>query len=142
MSERYFPDFMPSPGVSRESLPFWEAAKEKRLVVQHCKACGADRHPPAPCCKQCGSHDQDVRDTAGTGFVYTYTVVHQKFIPGMPEPYVVASIELDGTDGIRVVSNLVEVDPAEVRVGLEVEVVFEEMSDELTVPRFRPRTGS
>jgi len=130
---------MPSPGVSRESLPWWEAAREGRLVVQRCAQCEAERHPPSPCCNRCGSHDLEFRDTAGTGVVYTYTVVHQPFIPGMPEPYVVASIELDGTDHLRVVSNLVEVDPADVRIGLEVEVVFERMSDELTVPRFRPR---
>ncbi len=139
MSERYFPDLMPSPGISRESLPWWEAALEGRLVVQRCTKCHAERHPPAPCCKSCGSHELDVRDTAGTGVVYTYTVVHQKLIPGMPEPYVVASIELDGTDGLRIVSNVVDIDPSKVRVGMEVEVVFEKMSDELMVPRFRPR---
>lgn len=140
MADRYFPDLMPSPGISRESLPWWDAAREKRLVVQHCNACGADRHPPAPCCRKCGSHDQTVRDTDGTGVVYTYTIVHQKFIPGMPEPYVVASVELDGTAGLRVVSNIVDCDPADVKIGMAVEVVFEEMSDELTVPRFRPKS--
>ena len=139
MADRYFPDFMPSPGVSRESLPFWEAALEGRLVIQKCGACGAERHPPAPCCSKCGSHDVRTRDVDGTGVVYTYTVVHQKFIPGMPEPYVVASVELDGTDGVRIVSNVVDVDPAEVQVGMAVEVFFEEMSDELKVPRFRPK---
>lgn len=139
MADRYFPDFMPSPGVSRESLPFWEAALEGRLVLQKCGACGAERHPPAPCCSKCGSHDVRTREVDGTGVVYTYTVVHQKFIPGMPEPYVVASIELDGTDGVRIVSNVVDVDPAEVQVGMAVEVFFEEMSDELKVPRFRPK---
>ena len=140
MSERYFPDLMPSPGISRESLPWWEAALEGRLVVQSCGACKAERHPPAPCCSRCGSYDQEVRDTAGTGVVYTFTIVHKPLIPGMPEPYVVASIELDGTEGLRVVSNLVEIDPSEVRIGLAVEVVFEKMSDELVVPRFRPKS--
>ena len=80
-----------------------------------------------------------MRETAGTGVVYTFTVVHQKFIPGMPEPYVVASIELDGTEGLRVVSNVVGVEPSEVRIGMPVEVFFEHMSDELVVPRFKPR---
>ncbi|MDG2307259.1 MAG: OB-fold domain-containing protein [Candidatus Binatia bacterium] len=140
MTDRYFPDLMPSPGISRESLPWWEAALEGRLVVQSCTACKAERHPPAPCCNRCGSYDQGVRDTAGTGVVYTFTVVHKPLIPGMPEPYVVASIELDGTEGLRVVSNLVEIDPSEVRIGLEVEVVFEHMSEELVVPRFRPKS--
>ncbi len=139
MSERHFPDLMPSPGVTRESLPWWEAVLQGRLVVQKCNACGAERHPPCPCCARCGSHDVGMRDTEGTGVVYTFTVVHQKFIPGMPEPYVVASIELDGTDGLRVVSNVVGVEPSEVRIGMPVEVFFEHMSDELVVPRFKPR---
>lgn len=140
MSDRWFPDFMPSPAVTPESLPWWEAAREGRLVVQRCKACGDERHPPSPCCRKCRSHDLEMRDTAGTGVVYTFSVVHQQYIPGMPEPYVVASIELDGTPGLRVVSNLIGIEPSEVRVGLPVEVVFEKMSDELTVPRFRPRS--
>lgn len=140
MADRYFPDLMPSPGVSRESLPWWEAALEGRLVIQKCNACGSERHPPAPCCATCGSHDVGTRDVEGTGTVYTFTVVHQKFIPGMPEPYVVASIELDGTDGLRIVSNVIDCDPAEVRIGMPVEVFFEKMSDELSVPRFRPRS--
>jgi len=74
--------------------------------------------------------------------VYTYTVVHQAFIPSLQDrvPYVVIAVELDGAEGARIVSNLVDAAPGEVRVGMPVEVAWEDMGPELAVPRFRPST--
>jgi len=140
MSTRWFPDQMPMPAANAETLGWWEAAAGHRLVVQRCSDCGRTRHPPGPLCPACRSGAAAWDELAGTGVVYTYTVVRQAFLPALADrlPYVVAAIELDGAGGARMVSNVVDVDPAAVSVGLRVQVVWEDMGPELALPRFRP----
>ena len=137
---RWFPDTMPLPGASAETLGWWEAAAAHRLVVQQCTACGATRHPPGPRCPSCRSASAAWLALPGTGSVYTYTVVHQAFVPALTDqlPYVVAAIDLDDAGGVRLVTNIVECDPADVRVGMRVSVAWEDMGPELSLPRFRP----
>jgi uncharacterized OB-fold protein len=133
MSERWFPDSMPLPSANAETLPWWEAAREHRLVAQKCTSCGTLRHPPGPICPECSAVGSEWVELSGRGTVYTYTVVHQQFVPA-DVPYVVIAVDLP--EGIRIVSNLVDADPADVRIGLPVEVVWEDMGAELAVPRF------
>jgi len=135
---RWFPDAMPRPSVNDDTRPFFEAAREHRLVVQRCLACGVHRHPPRPMCPHCASFDAEFDEVSGRGTLFTYSVVHQPFHPAMRDvvPYVVAVIELEETGGTRLTSNLVDAPLDGLRAGLAVEVVFEEMSPELTLPRF------
>lgn len=139
MSERFFPDGMPPPLADAITLPWWQAASEHRLVVQRCTACGRTRHPPAPLCPGCRSAASDWKELPGRGEVYTYTVVHRPIAAGQPLPTVIAVIALEEAGGLRMISNLVGVPPEEVAIGLPVEVVWEDMSAELAIPRFRPR---
>ena len=120
-------------------MGWWEAAADHRLVVQRCTSCNATRHPPGPLCPACRSFAFDWMSLPGTGTVYTYTVVRQAFIPALGDsiPYVVAVVELDGTGGARLVSNVVDVDAAAVAIGMPVEVAWEDMGPELALPRFR-----
>jgi uncharacterized OB-fold protein len=143
MSRRWFPDEMPAPAVSRETLPWWQAAAEHRLVVQTCAACGTPRHPPGPMCPRCRSLDVRWQELPGTGTVYSYTVVHQAFLPALAAhlPYIVAVLELDGAPDVRFISNLVEVGIEAVQVGMHVEVVWEDIGTGYAVPRFRPIPG-
>jgi uncharacterized OB-fold protein len=131
---------MPVPSVSVHTRPWWDALVEHRLVVQTCTACGTTRHPPAPRCWACRSAAHEWADVPGTGVVYTFTVVHQAFVPALADhlPHVVAAafVELDG--GARVVTNIVDCDPGDVRIGLPVAVVWDDLGPALTVPRFRP----
>ncbi len=138
MSERYFPDTMPAPLADAVTLPWWQAAAEHRLVVQRCTACGRTRLPPAPVCAACRSTEADWREVPGRGEVYTYTVVHRPIAAGQPLPTVIAVIALEEAGGVRMISNLVEVEPEAVRIGMPVELVWEDMSADLAVPRFRP----
>jgi uncharacterized protein len=142
MTTRWFPDEMPVPAVNAETSGWWEAAAGHRLVVQRCADCAVTRHPPGPICPSCRSTRFEWSVLPGTGTVFTYTVVRQAFIPSLAEkiPYVVMAVELDGGDGARIVSNLVEIDPADVTIGMRVEVVWEDMGPELALPRFRPAT--
>ena len=139
MSERFFPDGMPPALADAVTLPFWQAAAEHRLVVQRCTGCGHTRLPPAPVCPECRSAEADWKALSGRGEVYTYTVVHRPLAAGQQLPFVIAVIALEGGGGVRMISNLVSVRPEDVRVGMPVELVWEDMSAELALPRFRPR---
>ena len=141
MSERFFPDTMPSPLADAITLPWWQAAAEHRLVVQRCTACGHTRLPPAPVCPECRPRKPSGRQVSGRGEVYTYTVVHRPIAAGQPLPTVIAVIALEGAGGVRMISNLVGVDPARDRIGMPVELVWEDMSADLAIPRFRPRSA-
>jgi uncharacterized OB-fold protein len=134
---------MPSPAVSAETNGWWEAAAGHRLVVQRCTACGQTRHPPGPLCPRCRSVESTWSELPGTGSVFTFTVVRQAFIGSLADriPYVVIAVELDGGDGARMVSNLIDIDPSDVSIGMRVEVVWEDMGPELALPRFR-RAGA
>ena len=140
MSDRWFPDEMPVPAVNAETNGWWEAAAHHRLVVQTCSDCGRTRHPPGPVCPVCRSMASEWSELPGTGSVFTYTVVRQAFIPSLSDriPYVVIAVELDGAGGARMVSNLIDIDPSDVAIGMPVEVVWEDMGPELSLPRFRP----
>jgi uncharacterized protein len=140
-AERWFPDEMPMPAANAETIGWWEAASEHRLVVQACASCAQVRHPPGPLCPRCRSEDAVWKHLPGTGSVYTYTVVHQAFVPALADriPYVVVAVELEGAEGVRMVSNLVDAEPEEVEVGMAVEVAWEDMGPQLALPRFRPR---
>ena len=138
MSDRFFPDTMPSPTADAFSLPFWQAAAEHRLVVQRCTACGRTRQS-APICAECRSTEASWQQVTGRGEVYTYTIVHRPIAANQPLPTVIAVIALEGAGGVRILSNLVGVDPDAERIGMPVEVVWEDMSADLAIPRFRPR---
>ncbi len=137
---RWFPDEMPPPAASADTAGWWEACLGHRLVVQRCTSCGTTRHPPGPLCPSCRQGSAQWSELAGTGRVYSYTVVRQAFLAALADtvPYVVAVVEPDGADGARFVSNVVDCDPEDVRVGMAVEVVWEDMGPDLSLPRFRP----
>ena len=127
----------PLPNPTPISVGFWEAAKRKELVIQRCKDCRAWRHYPQVMCPSCNSLDWEWAPVSGRGVIYSYTVAHQAFHAHWKDkvPYVLATIELE--EGVRLVDDMLELDPAAVEIGQPVEVVFEEMSDEITMPKFR-----
>jgi uncharacterized OB-fold protein len=120
--------------------PFWRAAAEHRLIVPRCRACGTFRMPPSPFCWACQSSDLDWIEHAGDGSVYSFTVVRHAVVPQVATalPYVVAVVELADAGGVRLVSNVVDIDPELVSIGLAVTVVWDDVSDGVAVPRFRP----
>ena len=136
--ERFFPDDMPQPMADTTTLGWWEAAAQHRLVVQRCTSCAETRLPPAPICPSCRSDQADWKEVSGKGEVYTYTIVHRPMASDQAIPWVIAVVALEDSGGKRMISNLVDVDPERVEVGMPVEVVWENMSEDLAVPRFRP----
>ncbi|MCP3983579.1 MAG: Zn-ribbon domain-containing OB-fold protein [bacterium] len=138
MSERFFPDSMPPPLADSTTLPWWEAAADHRLVVQRCTPCGHTRLPPAPICPECRSTESDWQEVSGRGRVYTYTAVHRPIAAGQELPFIIAVISLEDAGGLRIISNLVGTPPEAVTIDMPVELVWEDMSAELSIPRFRP----
>ena len=137
MSERYFPDTMPPPLADATTLPWWKAAAEHRLVVQRCTDCDVTRLPPSPICAECRSSNSDWMEIPGHGELYTYTVVHRPIASGQELPFVIAVVALADSGGLRMLSNLVEVEVSALEVGMPVEVVWEDMGPDLAIPRFR-----
>ena len=133
----------PLPVADPVTAPFWESVRAHAMRLQRCNACGRWIFYPRGLCPHCFSDDLAWEPVAGTGVVHAFTIVHRHPSPAFQAaiPYVVALIELD--EGARLLSNLVEVapDPAAVRVGLPVEVVYDDITPEVTLPKFRPRRG-
>ena len=135
------PDLRLAPRPTPESEAFWTGGERGELTISRCHDCGHFFHPPAPVCFRCRSVDVRPEGTSGRGFVAASTINQQQWLPGMPPPYVVAMIELAEDRDVRVSSNIVDIDPTDLRIGLEVEVFFEEWGegeDRVWIPLFRP----
>ncbi len=137
------PDYTgPVPVPSPETRPFWEAARRHELCLQRCRSCGRHVFYPRAVCPHCLGADLEWQRVSGRGTLDTFTVVHRG-LRGFPlgPPYVIAIVEL--TEGPRLMTNLVgiEADPAKIRIGMAVEVVFEDVTAEVSLPRFRPASA-
>ena len=133
-------DDRPLPSVTALTQPFWDAAREHRFVLFQCQTCGAWYWPPA----FCGNHDNqpfmanlEWREASGRGQVFTFDVLRRPMHPAFPVPYVYGLIELE--EGPLFGSNVVGCSPDEVYVGMPVEVEFDDISNEFSLPKFRPR---
>jgi uncharacterized protein len=129
----------PLPEITPLTRPFWEAARRNTLVMQKCGVCGFYNYPPKPYCDRCASEDLSYQPVSGRGKVYSYTVVREARIPSFEErvPYVVAAVEMDEQPGQLVIANLPDSGTALPRIGQAVEVVFERINDEISLPQFR-----
>jgi uncharacterized OB-fold protein len=128
----------PIPTPSEDSRPYWEATKNHQLKLQQCLVCGAFRFPPGEVCPECTSEAYEWKPVSGKAKVFSFVVYHRAYHPGFKEelPYVVAVIELD--EGPRMLSNVIGCKPEDVRCDMPVEVAFEDITDEVALPKFRP----
>ena len=122
---------IPAPRVLPETLAYWQAADQGRLLVKQCEACGQYHHYPRDICPHCLSDRTAWRDAAGTGTVYSFSTM------GAGEAaYTLAFVTLD--EGVTMMTNLVDCDPAAVRIGDKVRVVFQPSQGGHAVPMFTP----
>ena len=135
----YFPDDMPRPEPSIDEAGFWEFCKERSLRFQSCTQCGTLRHPPLPMCPRCQSCGTEWKAAPEEAEVYSFTVVHHASHPAVAArlPYVVAVVEFPAMPGVRLITNITDIDPREVRVGLRVKLWWDDVGDGMHVPRFR-----
>lgn len=127
---------LPTPDTS--TLPFWEAARQHKLLIKRCRACGRAHFYPRPFCPKCWSTDVDWIEASGAAILYTYSVVHQNDLPPFAGqvPYVAAIVTLD--EGPRMMSNVVGCVFTDLRIGMPLVVAFDERTDDVTVPIFTP----
>ncbi len=128
---------IPLPRPTRLSRPHWDGCREGKLRVQRCRDCDAYVFIPQPACTSCLSEGLEWVDSSGRGTVYSLTTVYRPQRPEFGAPYTVAIVELE--EGWHMISNLVECEIEAMQVGMPVEVVFRAMSDEISLPMFRPR---
>ncbi|MFP6664047.1 MAG: Zn-ribbon domain-containing OB-fold protein [Deltaproteobacteria bacterium] len=132
MSERSLPR------VNEESRGFWEACRRHELVLQRCRSCGALRYHPRALCPACLSSETEWVGASGRGEVYTFTITYQNQAPAFAgrTPYVLAYVLLD--EGVQMLTNLVDIAPDKVAIGMPVQVTFEDLNEDLALPVFRP----
>lgn len=125
----------PVPTPTAVTAPYWEAAREGRLVLPRCGVCSRVHHPPRAWCPHCWATELDWVEVSGAGVVVTFSVVHQPPSPTFEVPYVLAVVEL--AEGPQMMADVVGCRPQDVYVGLPVRVTFEPRGD-VVLPQFRP----
>jgi uncharacterized protein len=133
----------PVPVPDPVSQFYWDAAKSGKLAIQGFPEIGLLQHPPSPVPEVAGGAEAGLTPSAvevsGRGTLFAYTILHQPFHPGFVDavPLIIGLTELDDAPGVRILTNIVEADPQELRCGLAMEVVFESCGD-FALPQFRP----
>jgi uncharacterized protein len=128
----------PLPHIDEESRPWWEAAQRHELYVQKCRDCGDLRFHPRAQCTSCLSSRTEWIRCKSTGKIYTFTVTRQNQAAGFRDslPYVMAWVEVD--EGLKMLTNIVDCPPEQVKIGMPVEAVFDDVTPEVTLVKFRP----
>lgn len=126
MAERSYPD----PMTNLETEHYWAAAKEGKLLVKRCNACGEAHYYPREICPHCGSTDTEWREASGKGTIYSYSVMRRT-----ETPYVIAYVTLD--EGVTMMTNIVDTDFDAIAIGKAVEVTFRETEGGMALPVFR-----
>ncbi len=134
---------IPVPIPDEDNAPFWEGCRAHELRIQHCLRCGTAIHYPRAACHACQGLEFEYRVASGRGTVYSFIVAHQAFHPAFRDrtPYNVVLVELDDMPGVRLASEVVGVEPGAVRIGMPVEVTWDDVTDEISLYRFRPRAS-
>lgn len=131
----------PRPHLDDSNRFFWTSGSDGKLRFLQCAACRGWIHPPQPICPHCLTESLAPEPVVGTGVVESFTVNHQPWLPGVPVPYVIARIAIDGAKDVLLTSNVIECPVDEVRIGDRVAVVFEEQ-DGIFYPLFRRTDAS
>lgn len=129
-----------APAITGDTEFFWNGLRDNKLLIQRCGGCGRLRHPPRPMCPHCRSLDSDAIEASGRGTVYSYVMPHEPKFPFFDYPYVVALVELE--EGVRLVSNLTDIEPADVAPGMAVEVYYRTFDNDLVLHQFRPSASA
>jgi len=129
----------PLPQPDSESEGYWKALKEHKLMVPHCKACGHYFFWMRAFCPKCHSDQTELVQSKGRGKVHTFTTIRQNMGPGFRDevPYTVAVVELD-EGAAQMLTNIVECPVDKVKIGMAVQVVFDDVTPEVTLPKFKP----
>jgi len=125
------------PAITPETAHFWEGTRAGELRLQKCAACSHVYFPPRPFCPQCASANVGILRASGRATLYSY-VIHHRPVPGFTPPYSIAVVQLE--EGPRMMTNIVEIEqtPERLLLDMPLEVVFQRMTEEISLPLFRP----
>jgi uncharacterized OB-fold protein len=127
----------PLPAVTPANREFWRASTQGRLVLPHCRRCDHVWFPPSPRCPRCLGCDRvALREASGRGRLWSWIVMHRRYLPEFPPPYVVAFVELE--EGPMLMSTIVDAPPERLRCDLPLQAVFEPATPEMAILKFRP----
>jgi len=126
---------IPAPVKAFDNMGFWEGVQRHELVFEKCKSCGVWIHPPRPMCPKCHSLEKEWVPSTGKGKIYSFVTYRESPHPAFKAPYSVVLVEME--EGVRLVSNMVDMEPNEISIGMPVEVVFDEVAEDITLPKFR-----
>ena len=130
----------PLPDVSDwNTKEWWDRVKGHELTVQRCTRCKTYRHTPAPVCYKCRSFEYEWAEVSGKGTVYSYTFAFHPSHPSVSAklPYNIVVVELPDADGVRMVGNLLDAAEGEISIGMPVEVAFDDVTDDVTLPQWK-----
>jgi uncharacterized protein len=132
----------PLPIITPDSAPFWDGCRDGQLFLQRCAACESWRYPPAPVCPRCGSLESQWSPVPRRGTVYSFVVYRRAFHPAYADeiPYAVALVNL--AEGVRMVMRVAECPMDAVTIGMEGEIQFRKVTEEIWVPVFVPSGNS
>jgi len=127
---------LPTPDL--ETQPFWDGAREDKLLIRRCLDCDKTHFYPRPFCPTCWSTNVEWTEASGRATLYTWSVVHRNDLPpfGDRVPYVAAVVELE--EGPRMITNVVESEFDSLEVGMALRVAYQPISDDVTIPVFAP----
>ena len=130
---------LPMPDV--DSAGFWDGTKQHELRIQQCSACKRYRHPPRKACPSCHSEESQWVPLSGKGKIYGWIEVFQPVLPMWREniPYNIVEVELDDAPGVIITGNVPEAGENQLTVGMPVEVFFDDVTSDVTMPRWRTR---
>ena len=133
----------PLPRPYQDTAAYWEAAKDHRFIIQKCKECGEFQFYPRGVCSHCLSSDLDWQEASGKAEIYSFSINYRAPHPGFADatPFVLALVTLE--EGPRMMTNITECEqtPEALELDMALEVVFEDISDEISLPKFRPAKG-
>jgi 3-oxo-4,17-pregnadiene-20-carboxyl-CoA hydratase alpha subunit len=133
----------PIPKEDDLTRPYWLAARHHELRIQRCNDCLDFRHPPEESCPSCESTDYEWVQISGRGVIYSFIIDHRLMVPGFDEPYAVIQVVPDEaqSDVVRITANLRDCALDEIRIGMHVEVLFEQRTPDVVLPQFRPASA-
>jgi uncharacterized OB-fold protein len=133
----------PLPLADDASAPFWQAAREGRLELQRCHTCGKWNHAPSLACPFCGSFELGYEEVSGKGTLFSWTVIKEAPAPGFQGkvPLIVGIVELAEQPHLLMVANILGTEEAALKLGMPLQVTFEEVCEECTMPQFTRAEG-
>ncbi len=128
------------PVENQDNAHYWQGLRDGKLLIQRCTSCNTLRHPPQPMCERCQSLQWDSIEASGKGTVYSYTTMYYPEIPPFDYPNTIVLVDL--AEGVRLVSQLLNCKPEDVKIGMKVEMKIAEVQDGMSLPQFYPVAGA